>query len=516
MVLAQRLAHPRVLLQALTLFALAITTIDAGEVAWDERLAAMFSRRLQEIAQELAKGATQRDGLPKIPLDDQGGTGGFASMQSRATPTRGSSDTVEIRWQNHPRVDLVALVPARRYDARGLDAQYGVPDAFTVELIDAAGDVLTCVAHETDANGQPLRKGHPYIYQVSPPIEAAGLRISGNRLHPYSAGEESFVHAWAEAMVFEGERNIAQAAEVRTLGGVAPSAPWLWSPAFLVDGQTPLGLPEIPAHEHGNIGWISEGRANANDAASLTVDLGESLWVDAVRLLPAKKPTSDLPSGFGFPQKLTLSISDSGKPGDLGQWITVADREMRNPGHNPVSIPFATVRGRFLKIEANRLWKPFDTFPAFFALSEVEVIANHHNLALNKIVRSPDGMLNVIAPGGRFWSSAALSDGFGPDGQLVSTRKWLTQLDARLQLETRDHGLRGEAADLISDWRRAGLTGLAMLGLAGAFLVIVLPIRYRIHARRELTKVRERIAGDLHDEVGSNLGSIQMFADLAA
>jgi signal transduction histidine kinase len=30
-----------------------------------------------------------------------------------------------------------------------------------------------------------------------------------------------------------------------------------------------------------------------------------------------------------------------------------------------------------------------------------------------------------------------------------------------------------------------------------------------------LIKVRERIAGDLHDEVGSNLGSVQMLADLA-
>jgi signal transduction histidine kinase len=53
------------------------------------------------------------------------------------------------------------------------------------------------------------------------------------------------------------------------------------------------------------------------------------------------------------------------------------------------------------------------------------------------------------------------------------------------------------------------------MGLAGAFVIIALPIRYRIHANRELLKVRERIAGDLHDEVGSNLGSIQMFADLA-
>ena len=88
-------------------------------------------------------------------------------------------------------------------------------------------------------------------------------------------------------------------------------------------------------------------------------------------------------------------------------------------------------------------------------------------------------------------------------------------LDQRLQLETRRHELHAEARAPGDGWRRTGLTGLAILGLTGAFLIIVLPIRYRIHANRELIKVRERIAGDLHDEVGSNLGSIQMFADLA-
>ncbi len=161
------------------------------------------------------------------------------------------------------------------------------------------------------------------------------------------------------------------------------------------------------------------------------------------------------------------------------------------------------------------MWKAFESYPAFFALSEVEVLAGDENLARGKVVRSPDGMLNVIAPGGRYWSGAALSDGFGPDGRLVSTREWVTQLDRRLQLETRRHELRAEADRLVSGWRRTGLTGLAVLGLVGAFLIIALPIRYRIHANRELLKVRERIAGDLHDEVGSNLGSIQMFADLA-
>ena len=74
-------------------------------------------------------------------------------------------------------------------------------------------------------------------------------------------------------------------AEVQGIGGGSPPAPWHWAPAFLADGQTPLGLPEIPAPDHLNVGWLSEGRARADVPTGVTVDLGESIPVDAVRLL---------------------------------------------------------------------------------------------------------------------------------------------------------------------------------------------------------------------------------------
>ncbi len=494
---------------------LLVATRAAGEVSWDERLARAFSERLRTIDQELAELAPKLKNLPKVPIDDQGGTGGYASMQDSAAPAGDSRCAVEVRWRTEAAVDLVAVVPARRYDAAGLDAQYGLPDDFTVELINVAGEVVGSVAREHGLRAHPVRRGHPFVYPVSPPVAAAGLRITATRLRPDPEDDKSFVHAWAEVFAFEGELNIALAAEVRSFGGPPPPSPWHWSPAFLVDGQTPLGLPEVPAEEHGNIGWMSEARAKASEAAAMTVDLGDTLVMDAVRLLPARRPTSDLPSGFGFPRKLAISISATGEPGDRGNWSVITESKLRNPGHNPVVIPFEPVSGRYVRIEATELWKAFDDYPAFFALSEVEVLAGGKNLALGKPVYSPDGMSNFITSTGRVWSSAALSDGFGPDGRLVPTRDWLIALDRRLQIETQCHDLRAEAGQLVNRWRQAGLIGLTLLGLTGAFLLIVLPIRYRRHAHHELLKVRERIAGDLHDEVGSNLGSIQMFADLA-
>jgi signal transduction histidine kinase len=487
----------------------------AGEATWDERLAVNFSTRLKEIYRELPKLEQQLKTLPGIPIDDQGGTGGYAGVYLSATPSAKFPCAVEVRWKTPAKVDMVALVPARRYDAKGLDVKYGLPDDFTVELIDADGKVVSEVARERNTSADPVRRGHPFVYQVSPAVEAAGLRITGDQLPPDPENDGvqvQYVHAWAEALAFEGNRNLAHGGEVARIGGGASSAPWHWSPAFLVDGQMPLGLPEIPAGDHPNIGWLSEARTKASDTVSLEIDLGETISLNAVRLVPAKRPTSDLPSGFGFPRKLAISVSDAGEP---GKWSVVATPEMGNPGHNPVDIDFPETSAKKVRIEATELWKAFDSFPAFFALSEVEALAGDRNVAQGKGVHSSDGMLNLFAPGGRFWTSAALSDGFGPDGRLVPTREWLLQLDRRFHFESRRHELLAEAARLVNGWRHTGQTAIAILVLTGAFLIVALPIRYRRHSHQELIKVRERIAGDLHDEVGSNLGSIQMFADLA-
>lgn len=510
-------APRRALAAAALLALLAGAPAAAQDSGWDERLARRISDRLKVIDRETVLLTASLDGLPLVPENDQGGTGGYAGLRYRAAGADDKPCSVEVMWPRAEAVDLVVLVPARRYDTQGLDAQFGTPDDFTVELLDESGQPVAVVARETGTRSHPVRRGHPFVYSLDAPVQAAGLRITATRLLPNRVvdpeTEGSLVHAWAEVFVFAEDRNLALGGKVKSAGAANPSSPWHWKPAFLVDGQTPLGLPEMPGEEHGNIGWISEGRPSASQSAALTVDLGQSATFDAVRLLPAKRPTSDLPSGFGFPRRFAVAVSDTGA---VDTWREVFALEMRNPGHNPVLAPFPETSARYVRIEAVELWKEFEEYPAFFALSEVEVLSGSTNLALGKPVSSPDGMSNVIASTGRIWSSAALCDGFGADGRLVSPRLWLEAIDRRLAVETRLHELRLESARLIQDWRQIGLAGFAALGLVAALLAIVAPIRYRRHARRELLKVRERIAGDLHDEVGSNLGSVQMLADLAA
>jgi signal transduction histidine kinase len=484
----------------------------ASRPGWDHWLVEKYSNRWQEIQSEIDGLTPRLEKLPAIPIDDQGGTGGYAAHFQSATPVRGTRFAVEIRWAGLAPVDLIALIPARRYDADGLDSQYGLPQAFTVELIDEKGAVVQQVIQETDTRLPNIRRGHPFVYPVSPPIAAAGVRITADRLGPEDKSEQAFVHAWAEVFAFHSEKNIALGAKVTSTAGSAPPAPWHWNSAFLVDGETPLGLPEIPAEPHANIGWMSEARELASQSSKLSIDLGQPALVDSIRLVPAKKPTSDLPSGFGFPRKFTLSSSPTGEP---ASWSILATVERSNPGHNPVMIDFPAVQTRHLQVEATQLWKDYAQYPAFFALSELEIFSKGQNIALGKSVNPHEGMGTLTASSGRFWSSAALSDGFGPAGKLVPTRDWILQLDQRLKLESRRQNLLAEAGLLIEKWRRTVQMIAALLALVGVFLIVALPIRYRLQAQRELVQVRERIAGDLHDEVGSNLGSIQMLADLA-
>lgn len=488
---------------------LVVATTAADGRSWDAKLAEAFSGRLEEVGVALEEVQAEFPGLPTLPIDDQGGTGGAASLHREAEV----SHSFTIRWEVPASVDRVVLVPPRRYDVDGLEPQYGTPDEFEVALLDAEGGVLETVAEVGDVWAHPARAGHPFSWDVEPAEEAAGLRITARRLFADTGDEDTYVHAWAEAFVFEETRNVARGAEVTSSGGSSPTAPWHWSEEFLVDEQTPLGLPEVPAPEHKDIGWLSRGRESAEESMWLDVDLGEVRAFDAVRLFPAKKPTADLPSGFGFPKELRIAVSET--PLSRAEADAAASLAMRNPGHNPVRVPVGEQRGRYVRVEAERLWKAYDGFPAFFALSEIEVLDGAENVARGAAIRTADGMGNVIATGARYWNAVSLCDGHGPDGRLVPTREWLGLLDRRLELETRRHRLREERREIIGGWRRLGISSVALLGGAGAFALIVLPIRYRTRERRELRKVRERIASDLHDEVGSNLGSIQMFADLA-
>ncbi|HBI44416.1 MAG TPA: hypothetical protein DDY78_16415 [Planctomycetales bacterium] len=151
-------------------------------------------------------------------------------------------------------------------------------------------------------------------------------------------------------------------------------------------------------------GWHSAISATLDVEKWVQVDLGKSLPIDAVRLIPAR-PT-DFPDtpGFGFPVRFRLDASEDAtftKP------VRIADQTMNdyaNPGDSPVVFRPAGQRARYVRMTAQRLWKRTGDY--VFALAELEVESAGKNVARSAVVTSLDSI-----EAGR-WSNRYLVDGY--------------------------------------------------------------------------------------------------------
>jgi len=481
--------------------------------AWEFRLADFFSKRPAEIREEMTEIDGQLKNLPEIPVTDQGGSGGYAMLVPKQAPIEATGPfTLVVKWQRPAMIDLVALVPARNYDSSDPDFHYGLPLDFSVDLLDENGQVVRHLADESDTAADPVRRGHPFVYHLSEPVEASGLSVNVFRLPPAHIPIELFAHAWAEFFAFEGERNVAERAEVSPLPKIPNADVWHWRPKFLVDGQTPLGLPQRPGPKSDEIGWLSDGLLLEDRSVWMQVDLGEEKPFDSVRLFPAWRPQSGHLPGFGLPQRLEVGISNSGTEGSFSTVFSQNERDMENPGENPATYRFGSQKARYVRVTATKLWKKFVAYPAFFALSELQILDHETNIAAGAPVLCISGNERIKAHDTYIYSPAALTNGFGSEGELISSRQWLMELSRRFELETDRYHLTTELQAIGGYWRRWGLASVWSIGSFGVMGLVFLPIRYRIREKRQLKRVRDRIAGDLHDEVGSNLATIGLLS----
>jgi signal transduction histidine kinase len=230
------------------------------------------------------------------------------------------------------------------------------------------------------------------------------------------------------------------------------------------------------------------------------LDLGAVRDVAEIRLIPAHPHDYPDRFGFGFPRRFKVEAD--------GQMIfdgTAAD--LTNPGDTPVAFPTLGLRAQTIRITATRLWERSGDF--VFALAEMQAFSEGKNIALKASVTSADDTLTPA------WTREHLVDGHSSSGLLVDESTWLADLSHRRQI-TDDLAQLDPAHAIALGIAQARLAWL----LVGTVTIVIVMgwlavWRSRRSRHREMKALRQRISRDLHDDIGSHLGSIRLMSELA-
>jgi hypothetical protein len=192
--------------------------------------------------------------------------------------------------------------------------------------------------------------------------------------------------------------------------------------------QQLLSLPQPPAQAPSRTnGYHSAIEKQAEVVKWVQVDLGRSVPIEVVRLIPARPVDFPDTPGFGFPARFEVAVSDDPdfKQPDLIADYTAADHA--NPGDHAVSFAGGGKPARYIRVTAHKLWLRSNDFA--LALAELQTLSGGKNVALGAKVTA----LDSIEAG--LWSAKHLVDGHDsrrklPDPNDAAVRE-------RLDIETR-------------------------------------------------------------------------------
>lgn len=386
-------------------------------------------------------------------------------------------------------LDEIFLVPAQRQTGDPHDL---FPRRFTVEAACAADFSDARLIHTTGAHPQPSPAGYP-VRLNGDGQPARHVRIIFEEGHHRGL---SGVCALSEIFVISDRHTVSLGATVTSSRSV--DIPGMWEPPFLVDGRTPLGLWE------GGIWALSRGDCLEvpfeQQSVEWEIDLDQEVSIDRVVLFPYALPEL---SGPGVvPPRLKIELADNP---DFSGAVCIAsngDRDLPVDLTTPVVFPTKAVKGRYLRILSEKAWQLGTRH--LQSLGEIEVWSDDVNIAA--------GMPVVVHNGGLDHPIQELTDGFGGSKQILPIHSWLTQLVERSQVQGELNRLKDSGSKMAAESELNTAWGAAIaLGLT--FLIPVAIVeRRRLISRTQLDKLRKRIASDLHDDIGSNLGSISLIA----
>jgi len=474
------------------------THAQAEEGAWWVRRLAFWAnpelRALDEVIEQIDR---QLPALPVIAGVNSGNRAGFE--------TSGKSEDldqdlwVELELDQPMAVDRVVLVPLLAKGSSGQVEGFGFPQRFVLEGVDANGDVIPLL--DESAKDYP----NPGLYPVSAgcPLGTVLQKVRITASQPWQ-NQGPPVLALAEMLVMNGNRNLTAGAKVRSSG--SRESPPTWSRNNLVDMMMPLGLPVAPGQSMIR-GWHGRVESAIDREVEVTVDLGREFDIDEIRLVPVGGREMGTNLNYGFPGRFKVETSLDLVFTNPQVVYNRSAATLISPGQNLQCYAFGRHAARYVRVVANRLRDQNGSY--VFALGELQAYSGEINVAKDAKVVEGSG----LAEGE--WHPQGLTDGSAGGGRLIELPEWFDQLELRRSLEKQKAIAKIRRGAVYVEAEHA-LVGLSLGGVGGTVLMAAV-FSWRGHRQRVRDRMlhRERLARDLHDELGSNLGSIALISSFA-
>ena len=451
--------------------------------------------RLEQIDQEL-------DGLARFTL--RGGVGNIGWASKRFDNPE-QPQWCRVQFSEEMEIDSIVLCPVIWNDSVGGPQADGLPEAFDI-IIGTDEDLEGSVVASLSEKDKFLPRIAPLVIEIRP-TKARWVKIQAKRLSP-DARTGRYQFSLSEIMVFAGQRNVAlnQAVKVSSniggwgVGGIYKKA--------LVDGMTPFLMDASSGEE--SIAF--KAFYNEGQRLSCVIDLGEKFPVDGIQLHTADSSEyvpQLVPDDFGIPPDLSVEGANRRNFSDAVPLLSFHKESVYHVG--PIlSWNLPETRCRFIRVSVPQGYEtPGSGFMPFcVVLAEIEVLSEGKNVAEGKRPRVfNEGDAEFIAVNG-------LTDGRNHFGDILPIYEWMDQLARR-------HDLQVERPSVVAalkigyDEQKTRLAWMSRLAVFLAAGIVFIFLLGRLIRMRAMAKLKERIAADMHDELGANLHTIGLLSDSA-
>ncbi|MGJ8651166.1 MAG: histidine kinase [Opitutaceae bacterium] len=439
------------------------------------------------------------NGLAIPSLNSGVGAVGYRSL-SYEDPEH--EEWVQVDLLESGKVDAIVLVPTLWRDTQLGFIADNVPDEFRLVAgtkKHPEGEII----YEHSVAKNALIGIAPLFIPVSRD-EVSWVRVEVSRLAARHF-DGRYIFQLSELMVFDGDVNRALRKPVSSSWRVDESASW--NGTVLVDGVLPYLMNSATGEQ--SRAYVSP--VGVGEKPSITIDLGKIHEVDGLRLYAADQ-SDTVPAAnageFGLPEHFILEGANKEDFSDASLLVEGKMQSIFEMG--PIlSWNFPVQKVRYVRVTA---LVPFlysgRVEGTRISFTEIEILSQGKNLAKGKPVSASFDITTTRQP------ISTLTDGRNLYGDILPQREWLEQLTFRHKLEQELAALELEL-DSRYVFQKKMLRLVIILAVCLLLIIVFSIPYYRMRSLRNEVNIRERIAANLHDELGANLHAIGMLGDVA-